>query len=953
MNKLILSILHFSLQAVVLLSIGLALVVLWFQSPSGRDYVLRQALTLANDAQDNVVISAQGLGVGWPFILSFDKMSLADKTGEFINAQDISIVWSPWWMLRNHLRIDSLKASNLTLLRVPEFAPDAAPAGSADVQSKDQLHIDLKKIDIPTLVVPWLAEPLALEAQLQGVPERLDITVNQLSISAYAASASGKVRVAGNKPDINWAIDLSDLDKLATAFGQQGVKGGAKGTVLLKGDVLQVQLSTPQLAYQAHQMQDIALAAFMPIAQTGSGVVGYINLALRYQDDPITLETDIAAQGDLVRLSNLKATSPYGGATGQASYDVAAVKAEAVLDVDLPDLAIASQGAMTGNAKGQIKASYTATAGAMIEVPALSGTVNEQPLQLTKPLVATWLPERSEMRQLSLIYGQTEVTAAGVMSGQAIKATASWDNLHIEQPPPWLGPVKGTLALEGSLQNPQVKALVSVNPTIPAPGNVTANIAYANGTADIISTYTQRGRKLFSAETQLGLTLDLLNIAALDPAKITVQGSAQGSLPLDWLAQQDWVDIPIKSGQLDLSAQIAGTASAPEVTGKAALKNASYSQPATGTELRNINAMADVTRENITLVSLSAEDGAGGKLAGSGVVDLMEMTINLNIKSDGFMALRHANADAQLAFDLILKGAIPDAMALSGLVTVKTAAITVPEGGGTSLIELPVIHEGRVRRQVIDDQAHGPAAAPIALALDLKVKVPGPIRLDGRGVQAELGNSELQIGGTTLSPLVTGSINLLRGRYDFLGKRLTLSKGKVMFDGAALADPALDLQAQHQATGITATVAVQGRVSKPEVKLSSDPALPQDEIISRILFGQSVTSLTPLQAAQLARAIAGLAIGDGGFDPVADVRRTLGLDQLDVSSTTGANGVSNSQLEVGKYIGDDVYVSSKSGLGTQSQSVGVELKLSPSLSLHSETSQQSPANMQLRYQRDY
>jgi autotransporter translocation and assembly factor TamB len=953
MNKLILSILHLVLQAIVLVSIVLALVVMWFQSPPGRDYVLAQALSLANDAQDDIVISAEGLGAGWPFILSFDKISLADKTGPFLAAQNLSVVWSPWWVLRNQLHVAALKADDINLLRLPEFAPATEQIAGTAVQPGAPFHIDVKKIDVPKIALPWLAEPIAVQAQLQGVPERLDITINRLAIPAYGVTASGQVQVAGDKQNVALAVDLSDLDKLATAFGQRGVTGSAKGTVLLKDDVLQVRLSAPQLDYQAQQARDIDLVASLPMVQAEGRVVGYINLGLRHQDKPITLETDIAVQGDMVRLSNLKTTSPYGGAVGQASYDMAAVKAEAVLDVDLPDLAITSQGAVTGNAKGQLKASYMTTTGAMIEVPALSGTVNELPLQLTKPLVATWLPERSEMRQLSLIYGQTEVTAAGVMIGQTIKATASWNNLHIEQAPPWLGPVTGTIALEGSLQNPQIKALVSINPTIPAPGNVTANIAYANGTADITSTYTQRGRKLFSAETQLGVTLDLLNIAALDPAKITVQGSAQGSLPLDWLAQQDWVDIPVKSGQLDVVAKIVGTASAPEVTGKAALKNASYSLPASGTELRNINAMADITRERITLDSLSAEDGSGGKLSATGVLDMMSMSIDMSIKSDGFRALRHTNADAQLAIDLALKGAVPDAMALSGLVTVQKASITVPEGGGTSLIQLPVKHEGGAPRQVVLAQANASVTSPITLALDLKVKVPGPIRLDGRGVQAELGNSELQIGGTTLSPLVTGSINLIRGRYDFLGKRLTLSKGKVVFDGATLADPALDLQAQHQATGLVATVAVQGRVSKPEIKLSSDPALPQDEIISRILFGQSVMSLTPLQAAQLARAVAGLAMGDGGFDPVADVRRTLGLDQLDVSSTTDASGVSNSHLEVGKYIGDDIYVSSKSGLGTQSQSVGVELKLSPSLSLHSETSQQSPANMQLRYQRDY
>lgn len=83
---------------------------------------------------------------------------------------------------------------------------------------------------------------------------------------------------------------------------------------------------------------------------------------------------------------------------------------------------------------------------------------------------------------------------------------------------------------------------------------------------------------------------------------------------------------------------------------------------------------------------------------------------------------------------------------------------------------------------------------------------------------------------------------------------------------------------------------------------SPAPELPQEEALARLLFGRSLDKISPLQAAQLANAVAVLA-GRGGVGIVGNLRRNFGLDDLDV--TTAEDGTT--ALKAGKYISDNVY----------------------------------------------
>ena len=120
------------------------------------------------------------------------------------------------------------------------------------------------------------------------------------------------------------------------------------------------------------------------------------------------------------------------------------------------------------------------------------------------------------------------------------------------------------------------------------------------------------------------------------------------------------------------------------------------------------------------------------------------------------------------------------------------------------------------------------------------------------------------------------------------------------FNGAGLKhkiDPTLDFTAQTTAADATATLHITGFADAPQFDLSSTPPLPQDEILARLLFGESASQLTVLQVAQIGAALATLSgVGGGGPNPLAKVQKALGLDRLSVGGGSSTRCIRDADL---------------------------------------------------------
>ena len=183
----------------------------------------------------------------------------------------------------------------------------------------------------------------------------------------------------------------------------------------------------------------------------------------------------------------------------------------------------------------------------------------------------------------------------------------------------------------------------------------------------------------------------------------------------------------------------------------------------------------------------------------------------------------------------------------------------------------------------------------------------GGERIDvrGLGLESEWG-ADVRLRGDTGSPQIFGTADLVRGGYEFAGKRFDLTRGKIRFIGEVPVDPRLDIVAEGDANGVSAKIAISGSALKPQIAFSSVPALPEEELLSRMLFGSSITQISAPEAVQLASALASLR-GGGGLDPINKLRSAIGLDRLRIVSADASIGRSTA-VAVGKYIGRRVFV---------------------------------------------
>jgi autotransporter translocation and assembly factor TamB len=259
-----------------------------------------------------------------------------------------------------------------------------------------------------------------------------------------------------------------------------------------------------------------------------------------------------------------------------------------------------------------------------------------------------------------------------------------------------------------------------------------------------------------------------------------------------------------------------------------------------------------------------------------------------------------------------IAGALSGGAAITGTVALGRTELQIPSSTVGFLGELPDVRHIGADAAVATTLARAgltPAGAERdgrggsggpAYPLDLMLRAPDRVFVRGRGLDAELGG-ELHIVGTTAEVIPSGELRLLRGRLDILQQRFALTEGSATLQGDF--QPFLRLVAQTRArSGTEVSIVVEGPADDPTVRFTSTPELPQDEVLARLLFGRDLSTITPLQAVQLAAAVGTLA-GRGGGGVIAGLREGLGLDDFDIS--TDAEG--NTALAIGKYLGENLY----------------------------------------------
>ncbi len=433
--------------------------------------------------------------------------------------------------------------------------------------------------------------------------------------------------------------------------------------------------------------------------------------------------------------------------------------------------------------------------------------------------------------------------------------------------------------------------------------------------------------------------------------------SLEGSLPLSFL-RRPLTEAGLRAkGSLSLSGKVSGTIADPQYQLRASPNGISITELTTALTLQDVTGSIEVNGETVTLSSLSAKLSSGGSVSASGTVGLGP-DLAANIKATARDAryidpgLVSAVVDADINVTGPLSG-IGQAALIAGSITVQKADISIPETlpGAVSPVAVKHVNAPKaVKDQMAELGIGGPAnkgqATPgLPPRLDIKVSAPGRIFVRGRGLDAEL-FGDLTIAGTTENPQAIGAFNLKRGQIDVLTRRLAFSKGTASFYGSLT--PVIDFLATTSVNSTAINISVEGQANDPTIGFSSSPELPQDEAMALLLFGKDMGSLSPAQIAQLAAAVATLT---GGSDngPLAQIRKSLGLDNIDID-TSDEGGPT---IGVGKYVNENIYLGVEQSTSDGGSRVKVDIDLDKGLKLRGEVGADGSSKAGIFFEKEY
>ncbi|MGU3574224.1 translocation/assembly module TamB domain-containing protein [Brucellaceae bacterium C25G] len=774
---------------------------------------------------------------------------------------------------------------------------------------------------------------IAMKAQdLLGVPvvdgkaSARNLKIGDFGIDTLDATANAQ----GSKTQFNANTKLS-IGTVANASGSLEPKDGGFLLSLAQADVKQAQLAAKLAAPAEIAMKDgrISFGDVVINASNGGnsgqvkvkgGLADQFDLAVVVSDLPLALANAVQPALGLGGIVNGTAHITGTSDAPDVRFDL---QARGVTAAELKKQGIA---ALDADAKGtsannRLTVDARVFGGGGLDVRANGGV----------PLGKGDLALDVTLTQLPL------AVLNGVVKGQDLR-----------------GVVTGSGRVTGPLQNPNAKFTLKGT-------ELASSVLRENGLAPL--TLNAAGDYAGQAINFTNVTVDGpkgLNVTASGKVPFSGQGlgvNVTGTVPLA-LANRFIAERGSQaSGTLSLTAAVSGGFDRPQLRGMFSTNGAQFIDPETNVRLNNINVMGSLDGETISLRQVSADLGSGGSLSATGTISTnfaASMPANIEIK---FNRARYADGTLVVATvngGLSITGPLLRDPLIAGRIDIERAEISVPESMGGNAASINVNHThtplavlrtlSRAKVETRTGPIPKPTARPSVARLDVLVNAPNKIFVRGRGLDTELGG-QVRLTGPVTNIQPVGGFDLIRGRISIMGQRITFDEGQVTLIGDL--NPQVNFVARTEGNDIVVLVTVKGTVDDLDISFSSQPELPQDEVLARLLFNRSISELSAFQIAQLAAAAAELA-GGKNTSLMGSLRKGIGLDDLDV--VTDQQG--NTAVRAGTYIRDNIYLGVEAGSAGSTKGT-INMDISRHLKAKATVGSDGNSSAGVFYERDY
>ena len=294
-------------------------------------------------------------------------------------------------------------------------------------------------------------------------------------------------------------------------------------------------------------------------------------------------------------------------------------------------------------------------------------------------------------------------------------------------------------------------------------------------------------------------------------------------------------------GEVALDVDVSGTLGRPVFSGTGDMTvNVARSNNVTLPALRDFKARLNFAHDALTLEQFGGEL-SGGHFTMSGRVTFPKLTaadLDLQLKADSALVARNDTLTARVDADIKATGPIGSAN-VTGTVAMTNSQVL------KNLDLIPIGLPGR------------PAPQPPSARPDFSIPQP-PFRdwkfdvtiktKDAVLIRGSLANggavSDLHLTGTGLRPALEGVVRLENVEATLPFSRLEISSGFVYFDPSDSFNPKLELHGTSVIHDHTIHVYIYGTSLAPEAIFTSEPPLPQEEIISLLATGTTREELT-------------------------------------------------------------------------------------------------------------
>jgi len=590
---------------------------------------------------------------------------------------------------------------------------------------------------------------------------------------------------------------------------------------------------------------------------------------------------------------------------------------------------------------------------ARLVIKDLEGTLLQQDVRLLSPLDVTTSSAGAAWRETGLSFGPATLRTRGDVSRE--RADISADLVDFD--PALLRPllpnlpdanVSAQLNVQGAPSEPDAHLRVQAQAIrldtsdidqLP-PLDATADLRLRRGVLEAQANLTSKSGIELDARLFSPMPMNLLSPQLQTDAPLS--GQLTGSAKLLLLPRLLRLDDQSLDGDCDLDFRFSGTWENPVFKGTAQVRDARYENFRSGTILQRVNMDATADGSTLTL-KLSATDGGAGKAEAVGQVDLLTFRYIFDVLFDKFQLLRQDLVQSTAKGGLRLEGNL-EGSELRGNITLDPTTVRLPKKVPADLAQIEV-HEINTKTP---PPSQDDKTSNFLLDLDLKVAIPARMTVEGRGLESEW-TGNLHIGGNHVQPVISGEMNLLRGKFDFLDRTFDLAKGTVSLNGENPPNPFLEVLGETQIQENLIQVRISGPLRDFRLSLNSVPALPQDELLSMILFGRSLRQISPLQAVRLAQAAAEMT-GLGGATPdfLDSIKSSLGLQEVDVTR----DDQDNTAVGIGGYVGGKYYIRTQSSVSGQDRT-RVEIQITPKISVETEVGSDSRQGGGVMWKHDY